>query len=88
KPTFPTLVQRFLHYQLSSGSRFDADTSDSETLSVRGLPVSNKKVLLFNSASSIFLAPSDPCGIHGLRREQIRSTWSWRGGPRGMTRSW
>ncbi|KAH9033904.1 hypothetical protein EDB85DRAFT_2073730 [Lactarius pseudohatsudake] len=43
KPTFPTLVQRFLHYQLSSGSRFDADTSDSETLSVRGLPVSNKK---------------------------------------------
>ncbi|KAH9007713.1 hypothetical protein EDB84DRAFT_1591301 [Lactarius hengduanensis] len=59
KPTFPTL--------LSSGSRFDADTSDSETLSVRGLPVSNKKVLLFNSASSIFLAPSDPCGIHGLQ---------------------
>ncbi|KAH9011447.1 hypothetical protein EDB85DRAFT_2076961 [Lactarius pseudohatsudake] len=81
KPTFPTLVQRFLHYQLSSGSRFDADTSDSETLSVRGLPVSNKKVSLFHSASSIFLAPSDPCGIHGLRREQIRSTWSWRGGP-------
>ncbi|KAH9013947.1 hypothetical protein EDB85DRAFT_2076528 [Lactarius pseudohatsudake] len=61
KPTFPTLVQCFLHYQLSSGSRFDL-----ETLSVRGLPVSNKKVLLFNSASSIFLAPSDPCGIHGL----------------------
>ncbi|KAH9040822.1 hypothetical protein EDB84DRAFT_1587510 [Lactarius hengduanensis] len=82
KPTFPTLVQRFLHYQLSSGSRFDADTSDSETLSVRGLPVSNKKVSLFHSASSIFLAPSDPCGIHGLRQEQIRSTWSWRGGPR------
>ncbi|KAH9031532.1 hypothetical protein EDB85DRAFT_2074105 [Lactarius pseudohatsudake] len=67
KPTFPTLVQCFLHYQLSSGSRFDADTSDLETLSVRGLPVSNKKVLLFNSASSIFLAPSDPCGIHSLR---------------------
>ncbi|KAH8984072.1 hypothetical protein EDB86DRAFT_3066193 [Lactarius hatsudake] len=73
KPTFPTLVQRFLHYQLSSGSRFDEDTSDSETLGVRGLPVSNKKVSLFNSASSIFLAPSDPCGIHGLRREQIRT---------------
>ncbi|KAH8978470.1 hypothetical protein EDB86DRAFT_3090503 [Lactarius hatsudake] len=32
KPTFPTLVQRFLHYQLSSGSRFDEDTSNSETL--------------------------------------------------------
>ncbi|KAH9006191.1 hypothetical protein EDB86DRAFT_3061299 [Lactarius hatsudake] len=74
KPTFPTLIQCFLHYQLSSGSRFDEDTSDSETLGVS----------LFNSASSIFLAPSDPCGIHGLRREQIRSTRSWRGGPRAL----
>ncbi|KAH8976953.1 hypothetical protein EDB86DRAFT_3068202 [Lactarius hatsudake] len=56
EPTFPTLVQRFLHYQLSSSSRFDEDTSDLETLGVS----------LFNSASSIFLAPSDLCGIHVL----------------------
>ncbi|KAH9023276.1 hypothetical protein EDB85DRAFT_2075341 [Lactarius pseudohatsudake] len=81
QPTFPALVQRFLYYQLSSGSRPNADTSDSETLRVRGLPVSNKKVSLYTSASSIFFAPSDPCGVHGLRREQIRSTWSWRKGP-------
>ncbi|KAH9044271.1 hypothetical protein EDB85DRAFT_1854718, partial [Lactarius pseudohatsudake] len=81
QPTFPALVQHFLYYQLSSGSRPNADTSDSETLRVRGLPVSNKKVSLYTSASSIFFAPSDPCGVHGLRREQIRSTWSWRKGP-------
>ncbi|KAH9022851.1 hypothetical protein EDB84DRAFT_1589485 [Lactarius hengduanensis] len=72
QPTFPALVQRFLYYQLSSGSRPNADTSDSETL---------RKVSLYTSASSIFFAPSDPCGVHGLRREQIRSTWSWRKGP-------
>ncbi|KAH9005697.1 hypothetical protein EDB84DRAFT_1591342 [Lactarius hengduanensis] len=77
----PTLVQQFLYYQLlSSSSRPNADTSDSETLRVQGLPISNKKVSLYTSASSIFFAPSDPCGVHGLRREQIRSTWSWRGG--------
>ncbi|KAH9039148.1 hypothetical protein EDB85DRAFT_2072572 [Lactarius pseudohatsudake] len=80
QPTFPALVQHFLYYQLSSGSRPNADTSDSETLRVRGLPVSNKKFSLYTSASSIFFAPSDPCGVHGLRREQIRSTWSWRKG--------
>ncbi|KAH8978815.1 hypothetical protein EDB92DRAFT_1937481 [Lactarius akahatsu] len=72
QPTFPTLVQQFLYYQLlSSGSRPNADTSDSKTL---------RKVSLYTSASSIFFAPSNPCGIHGLRQEQIRSTWSWRGG--------
>ncbi|KAH8981496.1 hypothetical protein EDB92DRAFT_1937010 [Lactarius akahatsu] len=74
QPTFPALVQQFLYYQLlSSGSRPNVDTSDSETLRVRGLPISNKKVSLYTSASSIFFAPSDPC-------EQIQSTWSWRGG--------
>ncbi|KAH8977870.1 hypothetical protein EDB92DRAFT_1821978 [Lactarius akahatsu] len=81
QPTFPALVQQFLYYQLlSSGSRPNADTSDLETLRVRGLPISNKKVSLYTSASSIFFAPSDPCGIHGFHREQIQSTWSWRGG--------
>ncbi|KAH8994189.1 hypothetical protein EDB92DRAFT_1934362 [Lactarius akahatsu] len=74
QPTFPALVQQFLYYQLlSSGSRPNVDTSDLETLRVRGLPISNKKVSLYTSASSIFFAPSDPC-------EQIQSTWSWRGG--------
>ncbi|KAH8983882.1 hypothetical protein EDB92DRAFT_1803540 [Lactarius akahatsu] len=81
QPTFPVLVQQFLYYQLlSSSSRPNVDTSDSETLRVQGLLISNKKVSLYTSASSIFFAPSDPCDIHGLRREQIRSTWSWRGG--------
>jgi len=45
------------------------------------LPAFTIKIALHNSATSVFFAPSDPCGIYGLRREQIRATWSWRGGP-------
>ncbi len=81
KPTFPTLVQRFLYHQLSSDSRLDANaSSSSEASSAQRLPIFDKKLFLHSSASSVFFAPSDPCGIHGLRREQIRSVWSWRGG--------
>ena len=37
------------------------------------------KVSVFASAVATFLAPSDPSGIHGMRRERICSTPSWRG---------
>jgi len=37
------------------------------------------KVSVFASAMATFFAPSDPSGIHGMRRERIRSTPSWRG---------
>lgn len=74
----PDLIRRFLYHQLS-GSQNTSD-SDSE-VSTSAFPTFNKKVRLHSSASSFFFAPSDPCGINGLRQEQIRSTWSWRGGP-------
>jgi len=35
----------------------------------------------FNSAIATFRAPSDTSGIYGMRREHIRATTSWRGGP-------
>jgi hypothetical protein len=38
------------------------------------------KVSVFPSAAATFFAPSDPSGIHGMRRERIRSTPSWRNG--------
>jgi hypothetical protein len=48
------------------------------------MPLSiNKTLRIHSSVSCTFFAPSDPCGVHGLRREHIRSTWNWRGaGPR------
>lgn len=35
---------------------------------------------MFHSAIAMFFAPSDTSGTHGMRRERIRSTPSWRGG--------
>ncbi|KAN0139618.1 hypothetical protein V8E53_002280 [Lactarius tabidus] len=42
------------------------------------LPI-RSKISVFHSAVATFLAPSDRCGLHGMHREQIRSTPSWRG---------
>jgi hypothetical protein len=36
------------------------------------------KASVFTSAVATFFAPSDPSGLHGMRRERIRSTPSWR----------
>ena len=38
----------------------------------------NPRTSVFHSATATFHAPSDPSGIGGMRREQIRSTPSWR----------
>ena len=42
------------------------------------LPI-NGKISVFHSATATFYAPSDSSGMHGIRRERIRSTPSWRG---------
>lgn len=44
-------------------------------------PDENKRVYVYHSASITFYAPSDPSGIGGMRREHIRATPSWWGGP-------
>jgi hypothetical protein len=38
-------------------------------------------VSVFHSAVATFFAPGDASGTRGMRREMIRSTPSWRGGP-------
>jgi len=76
KPELPNLIRKFLHYQQLN----DPNASDSD-VSVSTLPTFTKKLSVHSSASSVYFAPSDPCGIRGLRREQIRSTWQWRQGP-------
>jgi len=47
------------------------------------LPPLKSKISVFHSAIATYHAPSDPSGLHGMRRERIRSTRSWLGkGPR------
>ncbi|KAG2116276.1 hypothetical protein DEU56DRAFT_974984 [Suillus clintonianus] len=74
-PTFPTMLQQFLHDQIHIADPeppvFDPATA----------PVFMGRVSLFSSAAASFYAPSDLSGTGGMRREQIRATHSWRGGP-------
>ena len=41
--------------------------------------LSHCQISVFHSAVATYFAPSDPSGTHGMRRERIRSTPSWRG---------
>jgi hypothetical protein len=71
EPDLPALTRMFL----------------SDQLGIDGMPAgflpSTIHVKVFHSATATFFAPSDPSGIHGMRRERIRATPSWRGrGPR------
>lgn len=43
------------------------------------IDLSDCQISIFHSAIATFFAPSDPSGTHGMRRERVRSTPSWRG---------
>lgn len=45
------------------------------------LPPFDERITTFPSAVATFYSPSDQCGNGGMRRERIRATPSWRGGP-------
>jgi hypothetical protein len=75
-PIFPELIQRFLYDQLYPESHLT-----SSDVSLDACPVFLGVISLFSSATASFYAPSDPSGIRGICREQIRATDSWRGGP-------
>jgi hypothetical protein len=76
QPTFPALVRKFLYQYLYPHS----ELSFLEALEASYLEIDDK-IHTFNSAIATFHAPSDTSGIYGMRREHIRATSSWRGGP-------
>ncbi|KAF7333127.1 hypothetical protein MVEN_02378200 [Mycena venus] len=78
-PSFPQLLQAFLRDQLYPDSSSETASSSSEPDDM----VIETPLHVFHSAIATFYSPSDPSGIHGMRRERIRSTPSWRKkGPR------
>ena len=70
QPSFPRLLQKFLHEQL----RDDTTASQDAHFRIDG------RLLIFFSAVATFYAPSDISGISGMWREHIRATSSWRKG--------
>ena len=54
---------------------------DPADLPIDELPLITSKISVFSSAVATYYAPSDLSGKHGMLRERIRSTKSWRKGP-------
>jgi hypothetical protein len=68
QPNFKHLIQEHLHSQLGVLKQgLDFDVEDYE------VPITT-----YNSAVARFYAPSDFSGMHGMRRERIRSIPKWR----------
>ncbi|KAG1878456.1 hypothetical protein C8R48DRAFT_804965 [Suillus tomentosus] len=72
-PRLPDLLAQFLFQQLHPD-----DHRDPCDVPLAECPRYLNKILVFNSASSRFYAPSDLSGSGGMRTEHIRSSPSWR----------
>lgn len=70
------MVRKFLYDQLYPDSAIP-----SEDILEDSYPKISGNLFVFNSAVATFRAPSDISGVTGMRREHIRATSSWRGGP-------
>ncbi|KLO09228.1 hypothetical protein SCHPADRAFT_834269 [Schizopora paradoxa] len=74
---FPLELDRFVYNTLHP----NAQLSLGEVTGGVRIPHVQANVNVVASATAIFFAPSDICGIGGMRKEIIRVTPSWRGGP-------
>lgn len=72
-PHLRRLIRYFLFSQL-----FPDDPRNPEDVPAANCPRHDGSVQVFNSAAATFYAPSDPSGIGGMRREQIRACPLWR----------
>ncbi|KAJ7650467.1 hypothetical protein FB45DRAFT_859230 [Roridomyces roridus] len=73
QPRLHELIRRFLFEQLHPDR--DAPATMAEC------PPFAENVFIYNSARAVFYAPSDVCGIGGMRHERIRAVKSWYSGP-------
>ncbi|EIW77456.1 hypothetical protein CONPUDRAFT_157705 [Coniophora puteana RWD-64-598 SS2] len=74
-PNIRRLTRRFLYSQLHP----NVTLRTARSVPPQDLPNIPDKLRVYDSAVSVFRAPSDLCGSSGLRRERIRSTPVWRG---------
>jgi hypothetical protein len=74
QPQLPTLARCFLFDQVNENAEIT-----SADIELKDCPVIEGKISVFHSAIASFFAPSDECGLRGIRRERIRSCPLWRG---------
>lgn len=53
-------------------------SQDGATLSLASIAINTARIRVHTAAIALFHAPSDPSGIHGMKREWIRCTPNWR----------
>ncbi|KAG2132998.1 hypothetical protein DEU56DRAFT_914025 [Suillus clintonianus] len=73
QPKLPLLARHFLFNQLHPNYEHDVHLIPADEL-----PIIDTPIAVFHSAIATFSAPSDISGTHGMRRESIRCTPSWR----------
>ncbi|PSR75831.1 hypothetical protein PHLCEN_2v8863 [Hermanssonia centrifuga] len=75
QPELKSLIRRFLFDQCNTDSTLTSDDVPLERCpKIHG----SHRVLVFHSAVSTYYSPSEVSGLHGMRRERIRSCPSWR----------
>ncbi|KIK83036.1 hypothetical protein PAXRUDRAFT_153332, partial [Paxillus rubicundulus Ve08.2h10] len=75
-PDLPNHLLHFLFNQLNMDDRIS-----SEDVHLSDCPAFAGSIKVFNSATAIFVSPSNPSSIGGMRWEQICATPSWYHGP-------
>ncbi|KAG1792906.1 uncharacterized protein HD556DRAFT_1432393 [Suillus plorans] len=73
---FPTLIRLFLYDQIHAD-----DHHSSADVPLCDCPSYMGPIKIFHSAAATFVAPSDPSGITGMRRQHICAVPSWCNGP-------
>jgi hypothetical protein len=71
-PSLVLLTREFIANQLA------AHTGDGLPPPLATIAAGNARVWVYMSATALFYAPSDPSGVHGMKREWIRCTPNWR----------
>jgi hypothetical protein len=66
QPQLPTLARCFLFDQVNENAEIT-----SADIELKDCPVIEGKISVFHSAIASFFAPSDECGLRGIRRERI-----------------
>lgn len=80
QPNLLTLIRQFIARAIRPVPDTDSQSGISD-LSNSSLPTYLDKISIYQSAVACFYAPSDICGVKGMRRERIHASPSWRKGP-------
>ncbi|KIL00226.1 hypothetical protein PAXRUDRAFT_78380, partial [Paxillus rubicundulus Ve08.2h10] len=75
-PDLPNHLRRFLFDQLNTDDRIS-----SEDVHLPDCPMFTRSLKIFNSATAIFVSPSDLSGIGRMWQEKNHATPSWHCGP-------